>query len=156
VNEGGSIATRGCVFEGLGVLSRTISETGASSRATGVVNWDELACLREMGVEGNPSVTIGKHSGGSFGDDLSTTVNGVSGTEDGDGERVRCRGSSRRLPRLSVTVEATGVGGSAPKEGPSPAARSAGWGAPPRLTLNLEGLFLTLGGGREDGPCSTA
>lgn len=40
------------------------------------------------------------------------------------------------------------------KEGISSAVQSAGRGAPPRLTLNLEVLFLTLGGGSKGAPGS--
>jgi hypothetical protein len=88
VNEGESIITGGCAFDGVGVLSRTIAETGASSRTVGVVGCEEQAGLRETGVGGNLSVTSGKFPEGNFGDDLSAVVNGVSGIGDGGSERA--------------------------------------------------------------------
>ena len=40
-------------------------------------------------------------------------------------------------------------------EGLSSVAHSEGWGAPPRLILNLEVLFLAFGGGIEERSCPT-
>jgi len=154
LNEGESITTGVRAPDCVGVLSRTVPEIGASSRGVDVVDREASAGLRETGVEGNISVAIGKSPEGSFGDDLSTTVNGVSGMEDGEGERARWVGSNRRFPRLSVTFKATGVGGSTVKEGLSSAVCSAGWEAPPRLILNLEVLLLATGCGREKTSCS--
>ena len=149
MDEGESATAGSGVFDSVEVLSRTIPETRASSRAVDVVDREELEGLRETGVEGNLSVTIGKSSGGNFGDDLSTIVNGVSGMGDGESERACWFSSNRRSPRRSATFEATGVGGPALKAGLYSAVRSAGWGAPQRLALNLEVLFLTLDGGSE-------
>ena len=153
MNEGESITAGSGVFDGVGVPSHTIPGTGVSSQTVDVVNCEEPAGLRETGVEGGLSVGIGTSSGSSFGDDLSTMVNGVSGMGDREGERARWFSSNRRLPRRSVTFEVTGVGSSTLKEGVFSAVRSAGWVAPPRLILNLEVLFLTLGGGSERTPC---
>ena len=149
MDEGGSITTSGCVFDGIGVLSRTSPETGGSSRTVDAVDCDEVADPRGTGV-GDLSVIIGKSSESSFGDDLSSMANGVSGMGGGEGQRPCSFSSNQRFPRRSVTFEATGVGGSTLKVRLSSAIRSACWGAPPRLTLNLEVLFLTLGGGSEE------
>lgn len=80
------MTTGDCVFDGVGVLSRGVSETSVNSRALGVADCEELGDLREKG--GKFSVTNGVSPEGSFGDDLSTIVNGVSGTEDGEGEEI--------------------------------------------------------------------
>ena len=131
-----------------------IPETGADSRTVDVNDCEEPGGLRETRVESKLSLEIGISPGGSFGDDLSTTVNGVAGTEGGEGEEV-CRSvSSRRLPPRSVTFKATGVGGSTPMEGISFAVRSEDWRAPLRLTLNLENFFLGFGDERGETACS--
>ena len=74
----------GCVFGGVGVLSRGVSETRVDPRIVGVADCEEPGDLRETG--GKFSVTNSMSPEGNFGDDLSTVVNGVSGTEDGEGE----------------------------------------------------------------------
>lgn len=89
LNEGESITTGGCVFDGVGVLSRSIPEAGANSRTVDVVDCGGPVGLRETGVGGRLSVESGISPEGNFGDDLSTTVNGVSGMGDDEGEEVR-------------------------------------------------------------------
>lgn len=100
------------------------------------------------------SVTTGMSPEGSFGDDLSVIVNGVSGTEGGEAERAGSFGCIRRVPRRSVTFTATGVRASA-FIGKVVSDCSAGWEVPLRLTLNLEALLLAFGGGRDERSCST-
>ena len=89
LNEGESITAGGCVFGGVGVFSRTIPEAGADSRTVGVVGCEGPAGLRESRVGGKMCVAGDISPEGSFGDDLSTIFNGVSGTEDAEGEEVR-------------------------------------------------------------------
>lgn len=89
LNEGESITAGGCVFDGVGVFSRAIPEAGANSRTADVVGCEGPAGLRETRVGGKICVAGGISPEGSFGDDLSTVFNGVSGTEDGEDEEVR-------------------------------------------------------------------
>jgi hypothetical protein len=125
-NEGDSMT--GCSFNVLGVLPRTTPVDNKSSEATGI------------SPEGN------------FGDDLSAAVDGVSGTGDREVERAGWFGSSRRVPRRSVTFVATGVGGSMYKKGVPSVVGPAVLGVLPRLILNLEVSFLAFGGGRDEKP----
>lgn len=76
------MTTGGWVFDGVGVLSRTTSEAGADSRP----DRERLGCVCNNRAGGKYSVSDGMSSEGSFGDDLSTTVNGVSGIGDGEDE----------------------------------------------------------------------
>lgn len=70
------------------------------------------------GVDNKLSESTGISPGGSFGDDLSAAVDGVSGTGDREVERANWFGSTRRVPRRSVKFVATGVGGSTFNKGP--------------------------------------
>ena len=88
LNEEESMTTGGRVFDGVRVLSRTIPEAVANSRTVDVVDCEGPGGLRETRVGGKISATDGISPGGSFGDDLSTTVNGVSGIGDSKGERA--------------------------------------------------------------------
>ena len=86
----GELITTGCcVFGGLGVLSRTISGMGTGSRTINGIGCEGPASVmgfRETGVNNMFSVVPVISPGGNFGDDLSVTVNGVSGTEGGEVE----------------------------------------------------------------------
>ena len=88
LNDGESMTIGGCVFDGVGVLSRSIPEAGANSRTVGVVDCEGPVGLRETGVGGRLSVENGISSEGNFGDDLSTTANGVSRMGDDEDEEV--------------------------------------------------------------------